>query len=200
MRLRAVELQGLEISIPPGGIKKDGTDHSDERSDDLHGSTRLTIDRLVSRAARLEIVPGDRGKLPRTFEIHDLVMHGLGEGGGAEFEAALTNPTPRGLIETRGTFGPWNGDEPRHTRVKGDYVFRNANLNTIKGIAGTLSSTGSYSGVLERIDVTGETDTPDFSIDVSGQPVPLTTRFKPWWMARMEIRGFAKCRHASSKP
>ena len=36
-----------------------------------------------------------------------------------------------------------------------------------------LSSTGKYSGVLERIEVQGETETPDFSIDTSGQPVSL---------------------------
>ena len=35
----------------------------------------------------------------------------------------------------------------------------------------------TYSGVLERIDVKGETDTPDFSIDIAAQPVPLKTRF-----------------------
>ena len=35
-----------------------------------------------------------------------------------------------------------------------------------------------YSGVLERIVVEGETDTPDFSVDIAGQPVPLTTRFQ----------------------
>ena len=32
--------------------------------------------------------------------------------------------------------------------------------------------------MLERIAVTGETDTPDFSIDIAGQPVPLKTTFK----------------------
>ena len=57
------------------------------------------------------------------------------------------------------------------------YTFKSANLDTIKGIAGTLSSVGTYSGVLERIDVKGETDTPDFSIDIAAQPVPLKTRF-----------------------
>ena len=40
-----------------------------------------------------------------------------------------------------------------------------------------LSSVGTYSGVLERIEVNGETDTPDFSIDIAAQAVPLKTRF-----------------------
>jgi hypothetical protein len=184
VRLRTVELSGLEISIPPGGMRhvdaENGLGANPPRSQpsgDPQTPARFTIDRLVSRAARLEIIPRERGKLPRTFEIHDLVMLRVGHGDGSEFEATLTNPTPKGLIQTRGTFGPWNGAEPRLTQVKGDYVFTNATLNTIKGIAGTLSSTGSYSGALERIDVKGETNAPDFSIDVAGQPVPLETRF-----------------------
>ena len=70
-------------------------------------------------------------------------MHGLGDGGGANFTAELTNPKPHGRISTHGTFGPWRGGEPRLTPIRGDYEFRNANLDTIKGIAGMLSSTGS---------------------------------------------------------
>jgi hypothetical protein len=62
--------------------------------------------------------------------------------------------------------------------VRGEYTFKGANLDTIDGLGGTLSSRGAYGGVLERIEVTGDTETPDFSIDVAGQPMPLTTRFK----------------------
>jgi hypothetical protein len=41
-----------------------------------------------------------------------------------------------------------------------------------------LSSTGQYSGRLSQITVDGTTDTPNFSLDVSGsRPVPLHTKF-----------------------
>ena len=36
---------------------------------------------------------------------------------------------------------------------------------------------GNYSGQLDTITVDGTTDTPDFSIDVSGHKVDLTTQF-----------------------
>ena len=57
-----------------------------------------------------------------------------------------------------------------------------------------LTSTGTYGGVLERIDVSGRTETPDFRIDTGGQPVPLTTRFEAvvdgtngnTWLERVE--------------
>jgi hypothetical protein len=185
LRLKTVELDRLEISIPPGGVHGDLADPSVEggaavtrkEANGEPNASKLVIDRIVSRTARLDIVSRDPGKLPRRFEIHNLVMRGLGDGDGATFDAALTNPTPRGDIATHGTFGPWQADDPSQTPVRGEYTFKSANLDTIKGIGGTLSSVGTYSGVLERIDVKGETDTPDFSIDIAAQPVPLKTRF-----------------------
>jgi hypothetical protein len=185
LHLKTVELDRLEISIPPGGVHGDLADPSVEgeatatgqEADDKPRASKLVIDQIVSRTAGLEIVPRDPRKLPRRFEIHNLVMRGFGGDDGATFDAALTNPTPRGAIVTHGTFGPWQADDPSRTPVRGEYTFKSANLDTIKGIGGTLSSVGRYSGVLERIDVKGETDTPDFSIDIAAHPVPLTTRF-----------------------
>jgi hypothetical protein len=185
LRLKTVEIDHLEISIPPGGLHgpdgeppgAESTTGASESTSSGSVASRLVVDEIVSRTARLEIVPRDPTKLPREFQIHHLVMHRLFDGGGAPFEAALTNPQPRGEITTRGTFGPWQGDEPSRTPVRGGYDFDAANLDTIKGIGGILTSHGTYSGVLEQIEVNGETDTPDFSIDLAGQPVPLKTTF-----------------------
>ncbi len=184
LHLRTVEVDRMEISIPPGGLRGGAApadpapaENGSEAGSSVSRRSRLVIDEIVSRHARLEIVPRDPEKSPRVFEIHDLIMRGLGDGDGAAFEAALTNPKPHGRITTRGTFGPWRSDDPHTTPVRGEYLFKDANLDTIKGIAGTLSSTGAYSGVLERIDVKGDTDTPDFAIDLAAQPVSLKTRF-----------------------
>jgi hypothetical protein len=185
LHLKSVELDHLEISIPPGGVHGDLAHPAVEREATVTGqaanhesiASKLVIDQVVSRTAGLEIVPRDPNKLPRRFEIHNLVMRGFGDSDGANFDAALTNPTPRGEILTHGTFGPWQADDPSQTPVRGEYTFKSANLGTIKGIGGMLSSVGTYSGVLERIEVNGETDTPDFSIDIAAQAVPLKTRF-----------------------
>jgi hypothetical protein len=45
------------------------------------------------------------------------------------------------------------------------------------GIRGILSSTGKYSGVLERIEVQGSTSTPDFALKRAGEPMRLNTTF-----------------------
>ncbi|HEY6292417.1 MAG TPA: hypothetical protein VI455_12780, partial [Terriglobia bacterium] len=93
------------------------------------------------------------------------------------FEATLTNPRPVGQIQSSGKFGPWDTDDPSQTPVSGRYRFSDADLSTIRGLAGILSSEGSYSGVLNAIQVQGETDTPDFALGISGHPVHLKTQF-----------------------
>lgn len=208
LRLNTLDLDGLDISIPAGGLDRDRPAQPDApragrvapprptTATSRTGAETLLIDRLVARDATLEIAPQDSSKLPRRFEIHNLDMTGIGDGAGSQFIARITNPKPRGDIDTSGTFGPWQTDNPRLTPIRGDYVLNGADLNTIKGIGGMLASTGSYGGVLERIDVSGRTDTPDFRIDTGGQPMPLTTRFKAvvdgtngnTWLERVEAR------------
>ena len=175
LHLRHVQLQGLQIRVPPRGPRRPTSDEAHIPHEDR--PSPILIDRIVSRAARLEIASGRPGRLPRIFDIHDLVMRDFGAPRGWRFEAGITNPVPRGRVETSGTFGPWHADAPGLTPVGGEYVFKNADLDAIKGIGGILSSVGTYQGVLERLVVEGQTETPDFALDLAAQPVPLTTRF-----------------------
>lgn len=205
LHLTAVELEGLDIRIPPGGMNAGVPDDPSERYIGMEPpplrvvpapprQSVLTIDVIRSVRSTLEIVPRDPSKLPRIFEIHNLEMRNFSDAAASPFRASLTNPKPAGRIDTEGTFGPWRTDDPRLTPIAGDFLFGNADLNTIKGIGGTLSAGGSFGGVLERISVSGHTETPDFVIDIAGQPVPLTTTFEAvvdgtngnTWLERVE--------------
>jgi len=202
IRLRTVTLDQLTIRIPPKHLRRDptpddtpaGTAGSESNAEVV--TKTIAIDELVSKLATLEIASSKSDRLPRVFKIHDLVMNDFHRGGPASFRAIVDNPVPRGPVETHGKFGPWNARDPERTPVSGDYDFKHADMNTIKGLSGTLSSTGSYRGVLERIEVQGETKTPDFSLDLAGHKVPLTTKFKAvvdgtngdTWLERVEAR------------
>jgi hypothetical protein len=101
----------------------------------------------------------------------------VGPSTAADFHATLTNAKPPGDIESTGRFGPWAKNDPAATPVSGNYTFRDADLSVFKGIAGKLSSDGNYGGYLGRIEVQGQTDTPDFTVTISGNPVHLTTQY-----------------------
>ena len=59
----------------------------------------------------------------------------------------------------------------------GTFVFENADLGVFKGISGTLASKGAFGGALGRIEVQGETMTPNFAVTVAGNPMPLASTY-----------------------
>jgi hypothetical protein len=179
-RFSRITLDGLEINIPPGGA--DFSQHygraANPESADQPSSSPIHIEQLESTDAVLRLIPKRAGKQPREFLIHRLTMEGVGVTQRMPFRAELTNPIPRGAISTHGRFGPWSREAPSATPIEGNYVFQNADLSTIKGIGGILTSTGEFRGPLGRIAVNGETKTPDFRLDVADNPMPLSTTFQ----------------------
>ncbi len=169
-----ITLEGLTIVVPPR--EAHNNEDPSQRKKGPH-AYRVVVDEIVTDDAELDIMLADPKKQPRLFHIHHLMLHGAGLGQAMSYRATLSNPVPEGEIESRGKFGPWQADDPRLTPLSGDYTFSHADLSTIRGLGGILSSTGKFSGILDRIDVYGKTDTPDFNLGISGNPVPLTTEF-----------------------
>lgn len=179
-RVGEVRLRGLEVKIPPAddepqAAKKQRSEA--ETQAEIRRLQRVVIDRFEAPDTVITLIPRRAGKPPKVFTVHHLVMDSLGVSQTIPYIATLTNPVPKGEIETSGTFGPWNVAHPARTPITGKYVFEKANLNTIKGLAGVLSSTGEFRGPVNRIEVEGTTDTPKFQVDAGGLPVPLKTRF-----------------------
>jgi len=172
MHVDTVFVKGMELNIPPKGSRGEMTN--------MGSRTRkmiIYVDKFVCENTKLVINTSNLGKPPLEFAIASLKMKDIGSGEPLQFNATLINPKPVGDIQSNGLFGPWQQDSPRDTPVQGDYSFTHADLSTIKGIAGTLSSTGQYAGTLGNIVVSGRTDTPDFQVATSGHPVPLHTEF-----------------------
>ena len=172
-RFRSVTLDGLRITIPP----RTGRDREAGNMAVQTATGRAVIDRIEAHDAALVLIPKTPGKDPHVFEIHDLTLQSVGFDRPMPFTATLVNPVPRGDISAGGSFGPWRADEPGLTPVSGRYAFTNADLSTIHGIGGMLSSSGDFAGELMQIDVRGTTHTPAFSVDTGAHPVPLDTTF-----------------------
>jgi hypothetical protein len=168
--IAGIYVENMTITVPPRGEKK-------EPKPENQPIPSVIVDEIVCNNTDLVIVPKKEGKEPLGFDIHDLVLKSVGVDKPFDFHGNLTNAKPEGEIATIGTFGPWDADEPGDTPVTGSYKFSDADLGPFPGIGGTLSSTGDYHGQLNEIEVEGKTDTPNFSLDPVGRPVPLHTDF-----------------------
>jgi hypothetical protein len=175
-KVRRVRLQGMEITMPPKGerppVKLGGGSPSPEPP-----KPRVLIDEIIADGSKLTIWPKDPTKQPLEFELRKLKLESAGPGVPMKFTTTMTNAKPPGLIESQGTFGPWDTETPSATPATGDYRFHGADLGVFKGIAGTLESEGSYKGPLNVLTVDGWARVPDFRLSQVGQAVPLSTKF-----------------------
>lgn len=184
IHVNSVTLDRLEIFLPKRRAAPTGDlrpPESNREASELHralyGPSPVVIDTLRSTDATLAIESSKPDRRPRTFEIHDLVLTDAAFDRPVRFVARLTNPKPMGQIQASGQFGPWAAGQPSTSPISGSYHFERADLDTIKGIDGTLDSVGNFTGGLDQIDVKGTSTTPDFSLDIGGTPLPLSTAF-----------------------
>ena len=173
-----VKLEGLQIQISPredGGTEPPA--NASRGGPHLAEGRQVVVDLLDAPGAKLLIWPRQQEKPPKTWLLHDLRVESVSANTTMPFKALLTNALPPGRIATEGSLGPWHRDDPGHTPLYGQFTFNDADLGVFKGIDGTLSAAGIFGGSLARIDVKGQTDTPDFTVNIGGQPVPLKTTY-----------------------
>lgn len=170
--LSEVHVSGLHIHKPPKEDRKVMPPEPKKQPKET-----IVVDRIVVDHADLVMETNKPGKDPLEWDIAHLVLVDVGAQRPFDYTATLVNPKPLGDIQSKGHFGPWNVFDPGATPLDGTYSFDNADLATTKGISGILSSKGSFGGSLDNIVADGETDTPDFRLDVSEHPVPLHTKF-----------------------
>lgn len=164
-----IVLNGLYVRIPPRGT---GT----ESAQNQNTSTKMRVGEIDTSGATLEI--GRRGDSPPLkFEIHLLTVKSVSATTAMQYRATLTNALPPGEIVSTGSFGPWNSNDPAQTPLSGTATFRNANLGAFSGIAGILSSDQDFQGTLERIEVKGKVDIPDFKLTKTDNREPLASQF-----------------------
>ena len=181
--INTVRVSGLEIHIPPKSQRaqmphlSSGSSSGSSSGGQSDDSSELTVGEILVDNATLVFDKDQPGRTPLTFVIHKLALHSVAAGQPMKFDATLINPKPLGDIATTGDFGPFDAQSPADTPVDGQYSFTHADLSTIRGIGGILSSQGTYSGQLNHIDVNGTTDTPGFQLSMANHPVPLKTTF-----------------------
>jgi hypothetical protein len=173
--IHSVRLEGLQIHTPPR--KPDEKPLISATDEDLAKKYPIAIEEILADDALLEPLPKNPGKTSHPFFIHHLDLHNFRFDQPASFHALLTNPTPRGEIDCAGQFGPWRADEPSVTPVEAKFTFEHADLGTLKGLSGILSSKGRFKGPLDYLEVEGETETPDFAMRTGSHPVPLHTDY-----------------------
>jgi hypothetical protein len=184
--LSTAESSGTEIASDDQSASQGSGNQSEtssSSSSSLFKMPHIEVRRIECQDALLEIErrsdPGKPPKVPLDYTFRKATIIPDGAGGPMAFDVEMTNAKPVGNIHSTGHAGPWVSGDPGSLPVDGDYKFDHADLGTIKGIAGILSSRGHYAGTLREIEVDGVTNTPDFRLERVSKNTgeSLTTHF-----------------------
>jgi hypothetical protein len=172
MHVGTVHMSGMAIHVPPKEMRAQAP-----KGQRHIGKIKIVVDEIVCDDSKLVIGTAKPNKDPQDYELSHIAMRDVGLEKPWDYDATLVNAIPKGDIHAKGTFGPWNNDSPGDSTVTGHYTFDHADLDTIKGIGGILSSVGEFTGQLDNIVVDGTTETLDFSLDTANHAMPLHTKF-----------------------
>lgn len=164
--VRLVKAEGLHVSVPPFGT---GNAFHTQPS-------HMVVDELVANGALVDFSSQDSSHPALRFDVHESLLRNVSDNLAASYRLRLHNPTPAGELTAAGKIGPWTQGIAQ-TPFSGEYLLEKADLGPFKGIGGTLSSHGKFAGSLEHVNVSGTTDTPNFTVDSSQRSVNLRTEF-----------------------
>lgn len=171
-RIRRIIADGLRIYVPQGGASLH--EQTGQSSD------QTIIEELHADNAVLELATGQSGEKKLVFQIHRALFHDIGDHKATPFQVSLHLPTPPGEVESSGSIGPWKDGKGtvRSTAISGKYVLTRADLGVFKAVGGVVSSHGEFSGNLDRLNLSGVTDAPNFEVKESRHQFHLSTQFR----------------------
>ena len=164
-----IELRGLRINIPPLDSRIKTPEHPED-------SSTTKIGEVVANDALLEIAR-ENGNDPLRFAIHSLQLNSVTRKAPFTFDVSFLNALPPGEIQSHGHFGPWNSHDPGKTPVSGTYKFEHADLGSLPGVEGTLTSHDDFGGTLSDLETHGTVDIPNFKAKRAGRSAPLQARY-----------------------
>jgi hypothetical protein len=171
-RIKRIIADGLRIQVPLGGASLH-TEAGSQRDQTI-------IEELRADNALLELASGQNDEKKLIFQIHHVAFHNIGGRNKIPFRVSLRLPVPPGEVQSTGELGPWKDDKGavRSTAISGTYVLDRADLGFFKSLDGLVSSRGEFSGNLEKLNIGGATDSPNFEVKESGHRFHLSTQFR----------------------
>jgi AsmA-like protein len=164
-------IEGLRVEVP---VYSSIRSNKDTTGESVQSAT--SFDEVETRDAVL-IVNRSRGAPALDFRIHHVVLRSVSGNAPMFYEASLALPEPPAEVHVRGRFGPWVSKELKDVPLSGSYTLEDADLGKFPGIAGVLSSSGSFDGPFGQIRTQGTIDIPGFQVTRSHHEVALKATF-----------------------
>jgi hypothetical protein len=172
IKVGGLELQGLAIHVPSGGVALPASTPSATPGP----SVAWEVNSIQCDDAHIVLDAAKAGDPPVVFDVRSLDMKDVSTTKSFPYAADVLYPNPAITVHLSGHFGPL-ANIASGTPLDGDYSFKNADLSALSGVKAVVSSSGHVAGTLGAITVDGNAQTPAASLPVSAHAFPLDAKF-----------------------
>jgi len=176
-RLSQITVTGMHVIVP--AVEPSGEPSPMMPLTYSNSAKSVTIGTILADKVVLDFRSREPGKKPLRIIVNKLALRNVGNNRPMSYQAYIYNfELLPGKIESTGSFGPWNPQNPGKTPAHGEFSYREANLAALNEFSGTLSSRGKFDGTLGKLNVSGAADVPNFHLISSGHTRRLSTEFQ----------------------
>lgn len=176
-RLSQITVTGMHVIVP--AVEPSGEPSPMMPLTYSNSAKSVTIGTILADKVVLDFRSREPGKKPLRIIVNKLALRNVGNNRPMSYQAYIYNfELLPGKIESTGSFGPWNPQNPGKTPAHGEFSYREANLAALNEFSGTLSSRGKFDGTLGKLNVSGAADVPNFHLVSSGHTRRLSTEFQ----------------------
>lgn len=169
-RLDEVRIEGVEIIVPPGrkadlkDLREAGrTDPAPAPAAAAVPPPPFVIERLVTSAARVTVMPRDPGRDALAWDIRDVVMEPFTFDAATPFSATIDTPLPKDRAGVKGTLGPWPRGDFASLPFAAEYLFA-GDVGALPGLEGKLEASGAILGTLDSLATNGTVSSPGIGL------------------------------------
>ncbi|HXE10776.1 MAG TPA: AsmA-like C-terminal region-containing protein [Bryobacteraceae bacterium] len=176
-RLSQITVTGMHVIVP--AVEPSGEPSPMMPLTYSNSTKSMTIGTILADKVVLDFLSQEPGKKPLHIVVNKLALRNVGNNRPMSYQAYIYNfKLLPGKIESTGSLGPWNPQDPGKTPAHGKFSYREANLAALNGFSGTLSSRGKFAGTLGKLNVSGTAVVPNFHLIDSGHTRSLSTDFQ----------------------
>lgn len=176
-RLSQITVTGMHVIVP--AVEPSGEPSPMMPLTYSNSAKSVTIGTILADKVVLDFRSREPGKKPLRIIVNKLALRNVGNNRPMSYQAYIYNfELLPGKIESTGSFGPWNPQNPGKTPAHGEFSYHEANLAALNEFSGTLSSRGKFDGTLGKLNVSGAADVPNFHLISSGHTRRLSTEFQ----------------------
>ena len=175
-RLEKARVSGLRMRIvgPPRGTRQQPESGEEQTTPRFSEVGKLQVDDAIFFFGRSSEADRD----PFTIAVNSFSVENINRTSASPYQALISPGKPACRIAAEGQIGPFDWSHLENAALSGQFKIEEGDLKVYRGIRGTFTGAGSFSGPIRKVVCNGTVDVPEFRLTGHHHSTHLLTSYR----------------------